>query len=105
MAKHTTMRDAPNAPSVTYMHGGNPPIAAGLFNRDGVRLAWWPAAIEPTDEHLEKVVEQLVWKRERDDVVITRKQILDLLWPAEVVLEPPEEGSLSHLNRRIAGDR
>lgn len=58
---------------IIYHAGGNPPVAAGLFDRDGNRLAWWPADYSPSQENMEKVV-RLIWARD-DDAPIGRAAI------------------------------
>jgi hypothetical protein len=76
------------AERIEYRSGGNPPVAAGLFMIDErgkrriaanvVRLAWWPASVEPTDLNIQRVVTELVWTR-KTDAAITREQITRLL--------------------------
>lgn len=53
-----------------YMHGGNPSTAAGIFDENGNRLAWWPAACAPTQERFE-IAYRLIIARE-DDKPVTR---------------------------------
>jgi hypothetical protein len=75
--------------SIEYREGGNPPIAPGLFavthagrkrKLNGmVRLAFWPAHIAPTDENINRVMVDLIWKRDSDDKPVTREQITALL--------------------------
>jgi len=62
---------------VIFHAGGNPPVAAGLFDRDGNRLAWWPAGYEATQENMDKVM-RLVWARE-DEEPVSRKAIREVL--------------------------
>lgn len=74
--------------SIEYRAGGNPPIAPGLFavTHSGkrrelnglVRLAFWPAQIAPSDNNINRVVVELVWKRDSDDKPVTREQITAL---------------------------
>jgi hypothetical protein len=77
--------------SIEYREGGNPPVAPGLFavthggkqrNINGlVRLAFWPAHIAPTDNNINAVIVELVWKRDDESRPVTRDQIADLfLW-------------------------
>lgn len=76
------------AQRIEYRSGGNPPLAAGLFQlteggkrrhiANMVRLAWWPASIEPTDLNIQRVVTELVWTR-KDDKPVSREQITVLL--------------------------
>lgn len=73
----TYMGNAANPWGIMYMHGGNPSTAAGLFDQNGNRLAWWPAAVEPSADNIELVVTELVWKRGSEEPV-KRNQILDL---------------------------
>lgn len=63
---------------IRYEAGGNPPIAAGLFTDDNERLAWWPAGVPATQANIERVVKELVWKRE-DDEPVGREAILAAL--------------------------
>jgi hypothetical protein len=76
------------AERIEYRSGGNPPLAAGLFMIDErgkrriaanvVRLAFWPASVPPNDLNIQRVVTELVWRRE-DDKPVTREQIVRLL--------------------------
>jgi hypothetical protein len=76
------------AERIEYRSGGNPPVAAGLFMIDErgkrriaaniVRLAWWPASVEPTDLNIQRVVTELVWTRD-DETPVSREQIMRLL--------------------------
>lgn len=65
-----------------YRRGGNPPVAAGMFDRDGNRIAWWPAGYSPTHENMEKVM-ALVIARE-DDKPVSRDAIREALKEQEI---------------------
>jgi hypothetical protein len=76
---------------IEFRDGGNPPIGAGLFSvpdqqgRRGrrvgeiTRLAFWPASVEPNDLNIQRVMVELVWKRDDESQPITREQIMHLI--------------------------
>jgi len=63
---------------VNYLADGNPAIHAGLFDEHGKRLAWWPAGYTPTQQNVERVMIELVLKRE-DETPVPREAIRRLL--------------------------
>lgn len=91
---------------ILYMHGGNPAIAAGLFDSSGRRIAWWPAAIKPEPEVIEKVVMGMVWTREDEDKPILRNEIIQFLAKEKIPVEiERDEAGKQYFDRYIAGDR
>jgi hypothetical protein len=74
------MMNARNTPyPYHYRAGGNPPVAAGIWSKEGERLAWWPAGCPATEENLALVVEELVLRRRDESGPVSREQIRSLL--------------------------
>ena len=75
------------AKRIEYRSGS---IPAGLFavdERPGkggskppniIRLAWWPEGVEPSSSNIDRVVTELVWRR-NDEKPVTREQIISLI--------------------------
>lgn len=79
--------------TITFLSGGNPPIAPGLFylaaprgkgsgkrsrmSKRDIRIAWWPAGFAPTEERVTLV--EVAY--EAKGATLTRDEVRALLTP------------------------
>jgi hypothetical protein len=68
-----------------YLEGGNPPVAAGLFNVNKTvrgqqitnRIAWWPDGYKVTPNNMQLVVQEY----RRTGLPVFRQRVIQLIEP------------------------
>src|SRR5262249_22128103 len=77
-----------------YLEGGNPPVAAGLFNVNKTvrgqqitnRIAWWPDGYKVTPNNMQLVVQEY----RRTGLPVFRQRVIQLIEPRGFRKTPPD---------------